>query len=676
MVNKMEQKILLKQNYLEREKSGKYETLFCLQNGYISVRGVDELVGTPNTPAAFVAGVFDSSTALCSMMAAMPYLLGYEIHVDHEKISDKGCKLISYQRELNMFENCLYAEYLFEKQDGKQIKVAESKFVSVVDKNTSWVKIEVTLLNFSGEVELLSKLDCTAVNYDVNSNKRFKTFTIEELKPSANDALITVTTMDKKYSVVSAVCFENSFLESAEVKNDADGIRHSFQIHCNQNETYGMKKAVCTYATTEGTLCDIKERAVINSSNAKSSGFDNMFANHRGSMKALWNKHDIKIDGDDELQIATRFNIMTLMLLGQGFHSDVNIGAKGLHGDGYCGRTFWDTEIFLLPYYIYTDINAARNLVVYRMKRLEQAKMNAKEHGKEGAKFPWQSSDTGLEECPDSICLTTGEVVPVLDARSQLHITADVAYGLYSYYTATHDQSILDEYGYEAIHQTVLYWLSVVERNEKKEIYEILGVKGPDEFHVNVSNNFYTNYLVRWNLLWAIQLFEENRKAAQKLGITQQDIDRWREIASKIYVNESDGIIEQFDGFFDLKDYIIAEYDEKFMPKLPETFRLESDFRPYTLLKQPDVLMILYMFKERFPYHQKADNFSYYEKRTTHKSSLSPCIRALVGMNIGANQKAYEYFKITACVDIVDNQNNTYQGIHAASQGGAWQDLV
>jgi kojibiose phosphorylase len=353
----------------------------------------------------------------------------------------------------------------------------------------------------------------------------------------------------------------------------------------------------------------------------------------------------------------------------------VNVGAKGLHGDFYKGQTFWDSEIYLLPFFAYTWPAVARNFVMYRYLMLDGARENAAESGYRGAMYPWNSADTGEEESNRwALDIRSGEVIPWYPER-EIHIVGAVAYGVHEYCRITQDMDFLLNYGAEILFETARFWASRLEYDD---------ARGPDEFHLHVDNNFYTNYLAGWNMRRALELAGMMKQdhptfyaeVAAKIGLSDREFELWHEIQHKIaYPSGSTGLIEQFDGYFDLEDYVIEEYDEHNVPIWPEGVD-PAEYRKTQLTKQPDVVMVQLLLPEEFDEETKRINYEYYEQRTMQLSSLSSSSSALAGLRLGYDERAYEGFLRTAEVDLADNLGNAELGIHIAAAGGAWQVAI
>ncbi|MFQ3547438.1 MAG: glycosyl hydrolase family 65 protein, partial [Termitinemataceae bacterium] len=414
------------------------------------------------------------------------------------------------------------------------------------------------------------------------------------------------------------------------------------------------------------------------------SGYSKEFEAHRCVMEAFWQDTDVEIRGDNRALRALRFNLFHLSSCANPEDEYVSIGAKGLHGEGYKGHVFWDTETFMLPFFIFTQPSTARSLLAYRYHTLQGARQNAQHGGFQGARFPWESADTGLEVTPPWGVDYAGHRVRIWTGEQEVHISADITYAILKYLQVSGDAAFLRTQGLQILLETAQFWASYAKYNEKLDRYEIQKVIGPDEFHEHVNNNAYTNYLAAWALRKTIAIvkdledrspteLEEILKIAQ---VTAADLERWELIANKLYIPVTkDGLIEQFEGYFSLKDIPITEWDANGMPRWPKDLDVRR-LSETQLIKQPDVVMLFALLGEEFPLDQKIKNYEYYEKRTMHKSSLSPSIYAMVGLSLGKHDHAYEYFIKAAETDLVDNQGNTAHGLHAANTGGTWQSAV
>jgi kojibiose phosphorylase len=406
-----------------------------------------------------------------------------------------------------------------------------------------------------------------------------------------------------------------------------------------------------------------------------------LFKAHVKAWDKRWQYSDVKIEGEDSQQKILRFNLYHLLIAASPRDIDASIAAKTLSGEWYKGHVFWDTEVFILPFFICTQPETAKNLLLYRYRRLKQAKKGAKAQGYKGALWPWESAASGRDETPQTWVNFDGTVIPVYNSKREHHIAGDVIYGVSLYYQATSDKDFMLQYGAEMIFETARFWASRVTYNYKKDRYEIKEIIGPNEFQECVNNNSYTNALAKWTLKYAVELyshFQNNhpRKLkfiTKKMELKREEVAAWKEIADKIvFLISANGLIEEFEGYFQKKDVTIREWDNNDMPVWPDEVNL-AEVKNTQLVKQADVILLLQLFSDEFSTRVKEINYNYYALRTTHKSSLSLSSYAIIALELGETKRADKYFKQVVKTDFSDIYGNTELGIHAAALGGVWQ---
>ena len=440
--------------------------------------------------------------------------------------------------------------------------------------------------------------------------------------------------------------------------------------------------AICTSRDPEGATAGTpydRCRAVL-AEHQGAGGFDAVVARSRAVWQRLWDECDCAVVGDARYTRALRICVYPLLIAANPDDPTVSIGANGLTGERYRGHVFWDVEIFLLPFFSLTQPATARALLSYRHHTLDGARANSREHGTGGARYAWESADTGREECPR---FSPDGANRFWAREEEVHVSADVAYGILRYVEATGDSDFLRTVGADVLFETSRFWVDRVEP-AGAGVYALRTVMGPDEFHSHVDNNAFTNGLVRWHLGQAVALYDELRdhhpetlsKLASRISLEPEERDRWQEVAAGLVgPRREDRVIEQFAGYFDRDDVPITEWDENNMPRYPKGYH-HFNCETTKLLKQPDLVQLMYLLPDEFDAETKKANFDYYEARTLHKSSLSPSIHAIIGIEVGDTTRAVQYFERSAFVDLADNQGNTAKGMHIASAGGTWQILV
>jgi maltose phosphorylase len=348
-----------------------------------------------------------------------------------------------------------------------------------------------------------------------------------------------------------------------------------------------------------------------------------------------------------------------------------NIGAKGLTGEAYNGHAFWDTESCCLPFYLFTNPNAAKDLLLFRYNTLPMAKERAKMLDCRGACYPIATLN-GDEACP-----------LWQHASLQLQPSTAVAYGIWHYLKITEDREFLYQYGAEMLVEIARFLESRVALGSRTKQYGFYGVMGPDEFHLMVNNNAYTNYMGKRTFRYAAETLETLKQQApaqyaalcEKTGVTDADAQRWTEIADRMYLPiGEDGLIEQHDGFFDLPHTDIDAIPVTDFP-LYEHWSYDRIYRT-DMIKQPDVLMMLYLYNSSFSEAVKRRNYEYYQPRTIHESSLSPAIHSILAAELGQMEEAMDLFGFATRLDLDDYNRNTREGLHITSIAMAWANIV
>jgi alpha,alpha-trehalose phosphorylase len=401
-----------------------------------------------------------------------------------------------------------------------------------------------------------------------------------------------------------------------------------------------------------------------------SDSFEELLTKQKHYLDAFWNKSDIQITGDNELQQGIRFNLYQL-LQSVGKDSVSNISAKGLSGEGYEGHYFWDTEIYMFPVFLMTQPDIAKQLLLHRFSILDAAKDRAKEVGhKKGALFPWRTI-TGTE-CSGFFPAGT----------AQYHISADIAYSFVQYYLATKDKTFLKEYGAELLVETARLWIDT--GHEKDGQFRIDDVTGPDEYTCIVNNNYYTNVMAKNNLQWAVRALEivkgydadAYKQLLNRLSVTQVELAEWTRAGERMFLpyDEKLGIHAQDDTFLNKDIWNIED-----TPK--EKFPLLLHYHPLTLYryqvcKQADTVLGHFLLEDEADIETIRQSYDYYEKVTTHDSSLSYCVFSIMAAKLGYDEKAYHYFNETARLDLDNTHKNTKDGLHMANMGGTWLALV
>jgi len=435
---------------------------------------------------------------------------------------------------------------------------------------------------------------------------------------------------------------------------------------------------VDNYFEQQKTSASTKAAELINQAreellSAKALGYQENLQLHQNLMDTFWQDSDVKITGNERHQLAIRLNMLHLTM-SAGKDGQRNIAAKGLTGPGYDGHYFWDSEIYIIPYFIYTQPDVAKNLLSYRFNGLAQAKLRAKEMGHDqGALFPWRT--IGGEECSSFFPAGT----------AQYHINAAISYAVKQYFKASQDwQFILDE-GAELVIETARLWPSLGHFNQNKSgLFCIDTVTGPDEYTAIVNNNYYTNSMAKIHLSFAIEIIdklkekniEQYKLLLNKLQFSAEEVILWQEIVDKMYLphHEELNITPQDDSFLDKKPW-------DFIGTPKDKYPLLLNFHPlviyrHQVLKQADVVLANFLQDDEVSIDLKRNNLAFYEKITTHDSTLSACTHSLAYSETGNHEEAFDYFDNTVLTDLDNLHNNSHYGIHTAAMSGSWMCIT
>ena len=682
---------LILQDEYDAAENLNYESLFCLTNGYLGTRGSYEEGTVKSLPCTFVNGVFDKSETFMRELANLPNWLGIRLYVEKELIGIENCSILEFSRVLDMKHAMLVKRFLLEDKKGRQTLVEGIRFVSRANVHRMAVKLYVTPINYDGIIEVENIVDGSVINFaDAPRFKVKHTYLVANERLTENGVYIECATRDNHLHVGTG-----AFLDAE--RNGKSVIKtrqfYAFGEQTIEFQDFDAEQGVTTEITKYASIYTERDlpkyelhSAVKNEIDAfVERGFEQELAEHFKVYEEMWKEADIQIQGDFDLDRAVRFNIFHLMSTGNEHDDRVNVGAKLLHGEEYGGHAFWDTELFMLPFFAYVFPKTAKNLESYRYRLLDAARANAAKNGYKGAQYPWESADDGTEQCPDWTIEPDGTCYRCYVADYEHHVTAAVAYGIYDYVKITKDTSFLLKKGAEILMETARFWASRCEYITEKDRYEIRKVTGPDEWHEPVDNNVYTNYLAKWNLRYVIALIQDLKehhredydRIAEKISLTEKEIEEWNLVQSKIYLPRKEGtqLLEQFEGYFDLQEVTIQEYDKNDWPIRPADLKTMKT-KETQIIKQADVVMLLHLMGEEFDEETTKLNYSYYEKRTLHGSSLSPSIYSIMGLKVGDDTKAYRYLRRAAFIDLINLQKNTREGIHAANAGGVWQTVV
>lgn len=668
---------LIRKTSWERSEQGVREALFTLGNGYICSRGVLEEIPYDSQSGTYIAGLYDEAGSQVTEIVNLPNPINFKIIAQGEKVDVVAMDVIGHRRILDMRKGLIVRRTVYSTSNKARLDYQSLRFLSMSNPHIGVMQIRFTPLDQDADIIVETFVDTSMTNKGILSEGRKRHFEVAKFINTKFINYVCVKTFQKKISVGYA----NYLKVHHEGKTHATSEK-VMRLYVKKNDTVTFTKIFSIHSSMDLDFKGELEKNVISSLNrAIKIGFQGLLGQHIEAWSRKWDMADIDVRPDTNLQKAIRFNIYHMLICGNSRDNRVSIPARTLSGEGYRGHIFWDTEIFILPFFIYTQPEIAKNILYYRYKTLPVARRNAKENGYKGARFAWESADTGEETTPEWHRDLDGRVIKIFTGQMEHHIVADIAYAVNHYYVVTGEDEFMLDAGLEIIFETARFWASRVEYNPRRDLYSIKNVIGPDEFHIKVNDNAFTNVMARWNLARATQLYRQYearnprrfKNMIKRIKLREGEVRTWARISNRIamHVNR-EGIIEAFKGYFKRKYIPIRELDRNFMPVLPKSVSLKK-IGSTQFVKQADAMMICNLFPESYPPSQKRKNYIYYNRRTLHKSSLSPSMYALAGWEVQFYDKAFHYFIFSLYSDLENKHGNTYEGIHAATLGGNWQ---
>ncbi|RME51494.1 MAG: glycoside hydrolase family 65 protein [Caldilineae bacterium] len=664
------------------DRLGHKETLFTTGNGYLCTRGAYEERYPAETRTTFAHGVFDDMPISFTELANLPDWTNLEITLEGERfaLDAPGSECLLYRRELDMRTATLRRQVTWRSPAGRLVRLEWERWCSLDNPHLLHLQCTLVPLNFSGQVEIRTGL----MGHTDNDGLRHITI----LEQGETDGLAWLHTRTRHTGIAIG--------QAMRVTADAPaGVDHrlcpawgqptaSLSATVAAGERLTVAKTVTLVTGRENDAPLPRALALLR----ETTDLRRARAAHEAAWSAEWAASDVVIEGDPALQLAVRFNLFHLLIAAPRRDDRVSIGAKTLSGYGYRGHVFWDTEIFMLPFFALTQPRIARNLLMYRYHNLPGARAKAAANGFRGAQFPWESAAGGTEVTPRWVphFEDPTRLVRIWPGDIELHITADIAYAAWLYWQATGDDDWLRDYGADLILEGALFWADRV-TEEADGFFHLRDVIGPDEYHDHVDDNAFTNGMVAWHLQTALATLDwlaanaPARHAAlvERLHLTPDRLRHWADIAGRMHIHRrEDGLIEQFSGYFDRADADIAVLRDPARRKSMQVILGIEGANDSQVLKQPDVLMLQYLLRDRYAPGEIRANWDYYHPRTDHEhgSSLGPAITAAVACLLGDPEEAYRHFQRAARTDLDDTRLNTADGIHAASAGGVWQAIV
>ncbi|HEX2109234.1 MAG TPA: glycosyl hydrolase family 65 protein [Rubrobacteraceae bacterium] len=702
------------------DKEGLREALTSTGNGYFCTRGAAEWADADGVhyPGTYMHGGYNQETTIMAGrpvlnedLVNLPNWLVLRLQIGDELINPTEVELLSYRHELDVRNATVVRVVQFRDRAGRETTLLSRRFVSMADMHQGAIEWTIRLENWSGRVSVISALDGRVMNRGV---ERYRQLEGRHLEPDLTRAIgpdiiaLRARTRHSHIYIAEAartrVYGEHEVVSVGRDLYQTDNyIQETLTFDIKEKSPVRVEKMVALYTSRDNAIKEPLGNAI------KAIGrylpFAEAFNHHARAWDELWSVCDVRVPKDDRVQLLVRLHILHILQVCSPHTADLDAGvpARGLNGEAYRGHVFWD-ELYIYPFLDFRLPEITRELLMYRYRRLDEARAAAREAGYRGAMYPWQSGSDGKEETQ----------VVHLNPRSgrwdrdlshnQRHVNAAIFYNIWRYYQATEDYEFLLAFGAEMMLEIARFWSSIAKFNPDRGRYEIHGVMGPDEFHEKypdseeegLRNNAYTNVMVAWICETALEVIERlperrRRSLCAKIGLSEDEIQTWEDMSHKMFVPfHGDGVISQFEGYEELEELDWESYRAKYgnIQRLDRILKAEGDTPDrYKLSKQADAVMLFFLFAEeelrrlfeRLGYEYAADtarkNTAYYEPRTTHGSTLSFVVHAAILADLDP-KSSWEMFTTALESDVGDIQGGTTrEGIHMGVMAGAL-DLI
>src|SRR6056297_1076746 len=672
----------------DRVKSS--ESLFSIGNGAMGQRAnFEESYSGKTFQGSYIAGVYypdktrvgwwkNGYPEYFAKVLNAPNWIGIGVVVDGETLDLNRCKSVSnFRRELHMREGWYKRTFLATLNNGREIQVETLRFLSLDMDELGAISYSVTAVDSDAEITFVPYLDSGITNEDSNWDDKFWNTT--NVYASDHRAFIESHTMKTNFETCTymqaSMEYKGKTVSGSAASETETMVSFSFTQKVKAKETVTLTKFGGYTVSRNHKSGELVAAAHSVLDKATTLGFDVLLQKQKDAWSAIWHMSDIAIEGDVKAQQGIRFNIFQLNQTYLGTDSRLNIGPKGFTGEKYGGSTYWDTEAYCLPFYMATkDQTVARKLLKYRYNHLEKAIENAEKLGFSNGAALYPMVTMNGEECHNEWEITFEEI----------HRNGAIAFAIYNYYRYTGDYSYIPEMGLEVLIAISRFWHQRVNFSKEKNKFVMLGVTGPNEYENNVNNNWYTNYLAKWCLEYALEQLEDVRqnypkdykRVLEKTKLGNDETGLWKKVAAHMYFpySEEYGVYLQQDGFLD-KDLVrVADLDKRERP-INQHWSWDRILRsPY--IKQADTLQGFYFFEDHFTEQELEKHFDFYEPFTVHESSLSPCVHSVQAAKLGRMEQAYTFYLRTSRLDLDDYNKEVEEGLHITSMAGTWMSIV
>lgn len=651
------------------------ESVFSLGNEYMGVRGTfDEGYSGNRLIGNYFNGVYErvktQGSAYKGIISHTEFMVNSvdffytRIYLDDEVLDLNQSNFKEFKRVLNMKNGCLNRSFIWITKAGKELYIEFERFLSMEQAELAGQKISFLPLNFRGEIKVEAGIDFSPIHQ--MEGKNF--WNCKEKRAEKSFLSILGVTHNTNQEIMASCKFDvDAVYEKDYMEHEKMAVKE-FGLHLEEGKTKTFTRVARN--VVEPNLGE--ENSLEYENQLSKLQYEQLKKEHMAWWEETWEHSDIVIDGDEKNQQGIRFCIFQMHQTYHGTKAGTNIGAKGLTGEAYGGNAFWDTETYCLPFYLFNNVKAAKNLLEFRYITLEEAKKRAKELDLEGAFYPI-ATISGRECCH-----------LWQHASLQLQASTAVAYGLYMYDKITEDEEFLFGKGLKMLVEISRMLVTRGDWNGDRTHYGFYGVMGPDEFQMMVNHNCYTNYMGKMTLHYTLSVLERFKNKdikgydsfLEEAGLSRGECNQWSIIEEHIYIpyDERTKLYEQQEGFFHLPHVDIGSIPIEDFP-LYHHWSYDRIYRN-DMIKQPDVLMFMLLFNSRFTLEQLECNYNYYEPKCIHESSLSPSVHSILSSQLKKHEKAYEYFGFATRMDLDNYNRNTNEGLHTTSIAAAWMNIV
>ncbi|BDQ33640.1 beta-phosphoglucomutase family hydrolase [Pseudodesulfovibrio portus] len=694
------------------------ETMTTVGNGYLGTRGAYECECSSYYfyPGTYISGVFNKTPSMvqgreiwnndfvnCPNWLPVEYKIGAGDYT-----SPLSMEVLSYCHSLNMREGVMERHMVVKDKVGRITRVSSCRLASMSDPHLLALKFDFTPLNYTAKLTIRSSLDGNVKNDGVARYSSLNTQHLNRVSSGkAGDGVyLHVETSHSRYQILMAS--KSRVMEDGkevvtrkEVVRDKAKVSEVMQVNARENHSYSIEKFVYVRTSLDRRPGNLQDLCLDGLKGVKT--FKGVYGPHAKSWKGLWQKADIRVTGDRFVQRVLRLHIYHLLVTASPHNSnrDAGMPARGLSGEAYRGHIFWD-EVYIQPFFDSNFPEISKALLMYRYNRLDAAREYARENGYTGAMFPWQTADDGSEETQEVHYNPEADNWGPDLSRRQRHVSIAVFVNAWRYVSWTEDKTFLRDHGAEMMLDIARFWGGIATFDETSGKYHIEGVMGPDEFHEalpgsdepGIRDNAYTNIMVVWLLERSLEILEQlppksREQVVEKIGLTSEEIAKWQDMTTKLNViMTEDGIISQFDGYMDLDELDWEGYRKRFysIHRMDRILKAEGDSPDhYKVAKQADTLMTWYILEPEEVVriltqlgHKVADpikllkaNYDFYEQRTSHGSTLSKVVHAVISKYIYPSDVSWDWFMEAMASDIRDTQGGTtIEGIHTGVMAG------